>query len=360
VKRTLALFLVMFALRAGAQETAPQDSSSTTMVPRIRMGGFAGVTFDRLTSTGHDAFENGEVDLYATAALNDEWSILGEAFAQRAGRSTDVEMQDRSLELNLERLYIGFNPSDRFRLELGQNHLGIVHWNEREHRGRFLQTPIDVPAIATRAEQGGAWPLHFIGLWASGRFGGTLGIRYGAGLGKARGSERDEIGPAFDSESTPGQLLTISVNPDAVPGLQFGGAEYTGDIPAPEGRMKEVDQTIFSSYNAQGLELRAEWAQMHHRRLADRRTFVTRGSYVLASWRLRGALQRVRPYVLLDQLDVAEGEAYLAGVRGQRAWAAGGRIDVWPWLAIKTDFRAQRAASQQRERLIRVQFSVSF
>jgi hypothetical protein len=352
------LFLLLAALRADAQEAAPQDSSS--FVPRIRIGGFGSVTFDRLTRTGHDAFENGEVDLYATAALNDEWSLLGETFVQRAGPSTDVEMQDRSLELNLERLYIAFRPSDRFRLELGHNHLGIIHWNEREHRGRFLQTPIDVPAIATREEQGGAWPLHFIGLWASGRFGGSLGLAYGAGIGKARGTERDDISPAFDSESTPGQLLTISVNPDALPGWQFGAAEYTGDIPAPEGAMKEVDQTVFSSYTAQGLELRAEWAQMHHTRFSDRRKFATRGSYVLASWHPSGQLQWLRPYVLIDQLDVAEGEPYLADVRGQRAWAAGLRFDVRPWLAIKTDFRAQRAAAQQRERLLRVQFSVSF
>ncbi|MCU1348067.1 MAG: hypothetical protein JWO56_1097 [Acidobacteria bacterium] len=355
------MLLASLAWPTLAQDTAAQSASPAAPPSlHLRFGGFASATFDRLTRQGHDAFENGEVDLYATLAVNDEWSLLGETFVQRSGRSQDVEPQDRQVELNLERFYIAFHPSDRFRLELGQNHTGIIRWNEREHRGRFLQTPIDVPAIATREEQGGAWPLHFIGLWASGRLGGTLGIQYGAGIGKARGTARDDIEPGFDHNSSPGLLFTISIAPDAVPGWQLGGAGYRGDIPAPEGTMREADHTFFSSYALRGLEVRAEWAEMHHMRFSDRRTFVTRGNYALVSYRLHGSWQALRPYVLLDQLDVAADEPYLADVRNQRAWAAGVRWDVRPWLAIKMDFRAQHAAAQKRERLIRLQFSVSF
>jgi len=364
-----ALLVAMLAPRALAQditptETAAQQTGAPSTVPaaapRIRFGGFASATFDRLTRTGHDAFENGEVDLYATAIVNDEWSVLGETFAQRSGRSMNVDQQDRRLELNLERLYISFNPSDRFRLELGQNHLALIRWNEREHRGRFLQTPIDVPAIATREEQGGAWPLHLIGLWASGRLGGPLGIRYGMAFGKARGTARDDIAPAFDHESSPGQLFTLSIAPDALPGWLLGGAEYSGYIPARDGKLREGDETLFSAYTARGLEVRTEWAEMHHKRVSDGKHFVSRGAYLLVSWRLPARLQALRPYVLLDNLDVAAGETYLADVRDQHAWAAGVRWDVRPWLAVKGDFRAQHAAAQQRERLIRIQLSTSF
>lgn len=329
--------------------------------PPFRFGGFANVTFDHSTRTHHDAFAGGELDLYASAALSDNWSALAEGFIQHAGRVEDVDQQPtKHVEVDLERFYIQYSPSDRMRLELGQIHTGIIEWNEREHRSRFLQTPIDVPAIATREEQGGAWPLHFVGLWSSGRLGGPLGVEYGAGIGEARGRARDEIQPLLDEKSSPSQLVSLGVAPDAVPGWRLGAAEYGGDIPAPEGKMREADLTAFTSYERGGAELRGEWAQMHHRRLDNQQRYVTHGWYALASWRARGRWKPFRPYVLLDHLDVADGEPYLSEVRDQKAWAAGVRWDAKRWLAVKSDYRAQRSPEGRHEHLVRLQFAVSF
>ncbi|MBV8545504.1 MAG: hypothetical protein JO088_12240, partial [Acidobacteria bacterium] len=88
--------------------------------------------------------------------------------------------------------------------------------------------------------------------------------------------------------------------------------------------------------------------------------YVTRGWYVLASWRPRGRLKVFRPYFLLDHLHVAPGEQYLSDVHNQNAWSAGVRWDFNRRLALKGDFRTQQLAAPHRESLIRAEVSFSF
>jgi hypothetical protein len=328
---------------------------------RFRFGGFGDAVFAYASATGHTTFDAAELDVFATAKLTDDWSILGEGFIQHARRGNDVDLPStKRVEIDLERLSATYNPSDRVRVEIGQIHTGIIRWNAREHRGRFLQTPIDTPSIANREEQGGAWPLHFIGLWVSGRLPGALGVQYGAGAGETRGSDRDELQPVLDEKSTVARLVSIGVAPDSLAGFEAGVAAYEGNIPAHDGMMRERDATLFASFVRNGIELRSEWAEMHHRRLADGAMFVTRGWYVLASLRPRGRWESVRPYVLLDYLDVAAGESYLADVHDQDAWALGVRWDVAKNLALKGEVRSRLTAAGPRDRGARAQIAFSF
>src|SRR5438477_7301058 len=254
---------------------------------RFRFGGFGDAVFAYTSGSGHATFDAGELDVFASAKLTDNWSILGEGLIQHARRGDDVDLPStKRVEIDLERLSATYNPSDRVRVEIGQIHTGIIRWNAREHRGRFLQTPIDTPAIANREEQGGAWPLHFIGLWVSGRLPGALGVQYGAGAGETRGSARDETQPLLDEKSTIARLVSISIAPDALAGFEAGAVAYAGNIPAPGGELRERDATIFTSFVRDGVELRGEWAEMHHHRVADGAIFVTHGWYPLASLRL--------------------------------------------------------------------------
>ncbi|MCU1244926.1 MAG: hypothetical protein JWN02_836 [Acidobacteria bacterium] len=357
----LAASLLTASLMAQENAPPPVPPDGAAEAPRFRFGAFGNIAFEHVTETGHNAFGGAELDLYATARLSESWSALAEGFIQHAGRIGDIDLQPtKKVELEIERIYLEYGPSDRLRLAMGQMHTGIIHWNESEHRGRFLQTPIDVPAIAVREEQGGAWPLHFVGAWASGRPSGPLGLQFGVAYGEARGKNRDEIQPALDKESSPALLVSMSVSPDALPGWQLGGAEYDGEIPAPNEKMREVDRTFFTSYLRSGIELRTEWAEMHHRRFSDGARFVTHGWYLLASLRPHGRWVRLRPYLLLDHLNVPGNEAFLSEVHDQRAWAAGMRWDANAHLAIKADYRAQIAKDHTRERLFRLQFAVSF
>jgi hypothetical protein len=341
-------------------DDSPPASPAPIHFPAFRFGAFADIVLSHPTGRGKD-HQTGEVDLYASSQLGGDWSFLSEVLVKSSGDTTSADRPtvDR-FELNLERIYVAYNPSDRLRIEIGQIHTGIIQWNGREHRSLFLQTPIDVPAIARRESQHGAWPLHFDGAWASGRVPGALGAEYGIGLGGARGTERDDIQPLFRRGISPAGLFLVSVAPDALTGFEAGTSGYVGRIRLRGQTLSELDATLFSSFVRGGIELRGEWARMVHSEVGGPNEFVTRGWYLLGSFRPRGRLKPFRPYVLLDHLNVAPGEQYLSDVLDLNAWSAGVRWDISSRWAFKSEFRSQLVPAPRARHLVRVELALAF
>jgi hypothetical protein len=257
-------------------------------------------------------------------------------------------------------MYASYSTSDALKLEIGQTHTGIIRWNEREHRSRILQTPIDVPAIARRPEDNGAWPLHFVGLWASGRVSGSLGLTWEAGAGAGPGAKRKVI-PIFNRDRSMAAFVSMTSSPDAVPGLDFGMAVYAQHIPASPDPLRERDISLSVNYVNSGTEFRAEWARMNHTSTRNENNkYHTSGYYALFSKRLSGRAQRARPYLLVDRLSVAADEHFLREVTDENAWAAGVRYDVTPRFSIKSEYRSQRSAKGDREEILGLQLGFSF
>jgi hypothetical protein len=347
------LTLWFLAALGGAGAATAQQS-----YPTFRLAGFADVNLGYSTRSGATELEFGELDPYAEACFSDSWSAIGEALFQRIERGSSADRPGgRSVELDLERLFVAYSRSDALRLQVGEINSGIIGWNEREQLPRFLQTPIDVPSIARRSEQGGAWPLHLLGLWAWGTVPGSGGLRYGAGVGKGRGRSREDT-PLGGGPTTAALLASVSFAPDAVPGWSIGAAALLDRIPAPEGNYREIDETFSTNFVRGPAELRAEWGRMDHRRAGE--PHVTRGGYALLSWRLPGQFSSLRPYLLIDRLDVARDEPYLAELSNQRAWSAGVRWDVTAHLVVKIDFQSQRERERSEERRARLQVAAAF
>src|SRR5438045_1571515 len=96
----VALLIACFALHADAQNAEP----------RIRFGGFGDVVFAHVPSRGTTAFDTGEIDLFVTARLSDDWSFLAEGFLQQVRRADDVDLPStKHLEVDLERLTLAYN-----------------------------------------------------------------------------------------------------------------------------------------------------------------------------------------------------------------------------------------------------------
>jgi len=323
--------------------------------PAFRAGGFADLQLHSSSDGDREGLDIVQLDLYTTATLSDQWSALAEGVASRDLRTDSGEIFD----LDLERLYVAYTPSDALRFELGQTHTGIVRWNEREHRSRFLQTPIDVPALARRPQDDGAWPLRFVGLWMSGRLPGRLGVGYGAGVGGGSGHNRDQT-PILSGDRSPAVLLSLSMSPDVFPGLEVAAAAYAQRIPDRVEPMRERDLTLSLSYVNRGTEVRAEWGRMNHRGIDTGTLHQTTGYYVLLSKRLPGRAERMRPYLLIDRLTVPDEETYLAETSDENAWALGLRYDLSRRLSVKGEYRTQRAEDGQRERLLGIQIGLAF
>jgi hypothetical protein len=352
VRPWILCILLLSASSAGAE-----DDASLRSPPRFHVGGFVDVEVHTSSDNAREGLDLAELDLFSTAQFSNAWSGLVETVAQRGWKR---DPNDRhAFELNLERLYATYSTSDALRLEIGQTHTGIVRWNEREHRSRILQTPIDVPAIARRPEDDGAWPLRFVGIWISSQAGGPLGLTWEAGAGAGPGSARDKI-PIFNQDRSPAGFLSMTLAPSSVPGFDFGMTAYAQHLPARPDPLRERDLTLSANYVNSGTEIRAEWARMSHHSTRQPTTYLTTGYYVLFSKRLTGSAERARPYIMVDHLAVARGEQYLQESTNESAWAAGVRYDLTPRFSIKGEYRSQRAPDGDREMLLGVQFGLSF
>jgi len=348
------LFVLLFCLAAA--RVRAQDEISLVPPPRWHIGGFAdGVLRSAATNTSRHVIE---LDMYATYRFSDAWSALAEGIAEREWRPADADDKPR-IDLNLERLYITYQRTDAFRLEIGETHTGIIRWNEREHRSRFLQTPIELPAIARQPQEDGAWPTRFVGLWASGQSPGPLRLKWEGGAGAGPGSDRDVI-PIFSDNLSPAVFLSTSVAPRWIDGFESGIALYGQHIPSRPEPLRERDLTLFTNYVNRGTEIRAEWARMTHQRTRDPRTFRNTGYYILVSKRLGGIAARARPYVLIDHLDLDPADPYLQEATNEKAWAGGVRYDFTDWFSAKGEVRSERALDGSRRGIVALQVGVSF
>jgi hypothetical protein len=356
--RRRSAFAMIAILFVWAIPHARADDASLMTPPRFHVGGFADLEIHDSSDNVVQGIDLAELDLYSTVQLSQAWSGLAEAVARRSWRPRESN-EGNGVEFDLERLYAGYSTSDAFRLEIGQTHTGIIRWNEREHRSRFLQTPIDVPAIARLPQDDGAWPLRFVGVWASGRERGPMGLSWEAGAGAGPGLERDVI-PIFSRNRSPAAFFSLGISPAAIAGLEIAVAGYAQHVATKPDALRERDVTLSVNYVNAGTEIRAEWARMDHRLTRLPQSFRTIGYYVLLSKRLSGAAQRARPYLLFDRLRLAPGDPYVLTATDENAWAAGVRYDLTRRFSVKGEYRSQRAPNGDREGLLGLQLGLSF
>jgi hypothetical protein len=319
--------------------------------PTFAIAGFGDVDFVALAPEGENSrFQNGGFDLYATAAISDHWSALVELVFENHGNQ---------LATDLERFVVSYERSNLLRLDAGRVHSPVVRWNVTQHHGVYLQTPVERPAIARFEDQPGLWPVHFVGLVASGTRQDGAGLSYSLGVGNGRGPILDEIQVGSDANRSKAVLLSLGAAPRFALGWEIDATAYLDDIPAAGGSIRERIYTASTSYLARGLEVRAEWSRIEHRPEGTNQTYRTTGWYVLASRRLPGRFDSLRPYLLWDQLRVAEDDAFLEGAPDYDAWRAGLRWDVHDAVALKGEYVSERVGAGERESIVRFQLAVS-
>jgi len=312
--------LAACAAAAAAQEApVPAGPASPSDRPTLRIlpFGSADVT-SRAEDSGHGGFSLGPFDLYVTGRLSEHWSALGELV---------FENDDNELATDLERFLVGWQKSDRLRLRAGREHNPIVRWNTALHHGLYMQTPIERPSIARFEDDGGPWPVHFVGLLADGTAGRT-GIRYGAGVGNGRGAIPDEVQVTFDRNGAKALVGWVGWSPPAVVGLELDLTGYADRIPAASGELRERDWTASASYVGGRWELRGEYARIDHRPTDGAARFRTSGWYALAACELPRTA--VKPYAMLDHMTVAADDPFLAGIPDREGWVLGLRWDPDP------------------------------
>lgn len=349
--RGWGLAWLLSASLAGSALAQEQPPPAVSVEPeRFSLRGFGNVDFAAAGADDvADGFRLGALDLYMSSSISDRFSALAELVFESDGGE---------LVTDLERLTFSYEPWSHLRLDLGRMHSPIVLWNVHHHHGVYLDTPIERPAMARFEDHPGAWPLHFVGLTASGQVTTGGSLRYLVGAGNGRGEVLDSIEVAGNTGG--GSALITSMSFAPVLGWELTASGYFDTIPAPSGTLRERDYTFSTAYLRQGFELQAEWARMNHSPVDGGETYRTTGYYVLASRRLPGRLDKLRPYLLFDHLDVAQGEAFLAGVSDEESWTAGVRFDPRGGAALKVEYRSQKSGDTDRASVFQAQAAFAF
>jgi hypothetical protein len=314
--------------------------------------GFGDVNYvARAPDDGRSGFVNGAFDLFATSRLSDRWSALAELV---------FEVDDEGLATDLERFQFTYEYSDGFRVSAGRMHNPLLRWPVITHHGLFMQTPIERPIIARWEDEPGLWPMHFVGLMAQGRFGGALGPSYTFGVGNGRGGVLDDVQMGGDANGNRATVASFGVSPESAPGLNVSVSGYFDQIPSPGESLRERDVTASGSYVRGDVEVRAEWSRMRHTTIQSGVVYETTGWYTLIAYRLPASLARIKPYVMVEGLDAADGEAFLEQTPDEHAWAAGARWDANRWVALKADYRSRKLQGVDQFGTMRAQLAVNF
>jgi hypothetical protein len=96
--------------------------------PRTQFHWFSDVGYtvsDRAQATS--SFGLGQLDLFVTSTLNDQWSVLSE-IVFRAN-------SDNRFVVNAERLLLQYQPSDRLQIAMGRFHSAVGYYNTVDHHG---------------------------------------------------------------------------------------------------------------------------------------------------------------------------------------------------------------------------------
>lgn len=186
---------VLPALLAGMLAASPAAATDFSL--------FGDVTL--VESDGErSSFALGALDFYVTQEINDHTTGFVEAVF-----ATDDEGE---IEIDIERLWIRYQFSDAFRIAAGRFHTPLGYWNRTYHHGTLIQDTVERPFFLEWEDDGGALPMHVVGLMATGEAWtgvGTLRYELTVGNGQKLSSEAgldpaDEAKPELDPNNLGG------------------------------------------------------------------------------------------------------------------------------------------------------------
>ena len=107
-------------------------------------------------------FYEGRLSFYMAPHFGDRVVALAEP-------NFEVSQMDGTVNVDIERLQIGYTFSDTATLWGGRFHSPYGYWNTAFHHGAQLQTSILRPRFLDFEDSGGILPAHMLGIWGTGK-----------------------------------------------------------------------------------------------------------------------------------------------------------------------------------------------
>lgn len=317
-----------------AQETEP--AAGPRVVARI----FGDLDWQSRRDDLPNTFTVGQLALFLTSELAPNLSLIAEVAFEIPD---DAEAQIAEVE----RLQVRWAPSDAVNFSVGRMHTLLGHWNQAYHHGTWLQTTAFRPEIYRWEDEGGGLlPVHEVGVRLGGALsGGPLRVEYSASLANGRGQTPEDVVTVQDHNGSKAVSLWLGLRPEAVPGLQVGGAAVFDTIPpGPEdtARGTELRERIlggFLVFHNPRIELLAEAFGIRHEEEAAGRAWTTTGLYAQAAF----TAGRLKPYYRFDLVDRNEDDPFFGpDTPGIEKHTVGLRVDPWSRLAVKLELSHNR------------------
>ncbi|HVQ40707.1 MAG TPA: hypothetical protein VMS54_00800 [Vicinamibacterales bacterium] len=320
--------------------THDEHQGSAREYPSLKISGFGDINFARTEHVeGPRGFFEGQLTLHMASELSARTTFFGEiSFTPRVDAGTGSPAAT-GFNTEVERMMVRFDRSDQLKASVGRYHTPINYWNTAFHHGQWLQTTISRPEMIQFG--GRVLPVHFVGGLVEGAVpAGGLNLNYKAGIGNGRGSVISRGGDAGDVNGDLAWLVNGFIKPDALFGLQAGGAFYDDRVRLSSGA--EFDEQIVSAHAAwqkETPEIIFEYAGVRHRNRATGVVAWTPAYYIQAAYRLPFANAMWKPYFRFEHIAVDAADLMFAGVPSLDATTAGVRWDVAPLAAIKFEYR---------------------
>jgi len=107
-------------------------------------------------------FYEGRLSFYLTPHFGDNVKALAEP-------NFEVSQLDGTVNVDIERLQLGYTFSDNATLWGGRFHTPYGYWNTAFHHGAQLQTSVLRPRFLDFEDSGGILPAHMLGIWGTGK-----------------------------------------------------------------------------------------------------------------------------------------------------------------------------------------------
>lgn len=340
-----------------AHEAKTADDGGSAMppppkYPTIQFHGFGDIDYAAdnrrgtsllgVTETGgKNTFFLGEFDLFISAQLAEEFSVLSESVL-----SANL---DNEMGVDIERLMLQYEPSPYFNVDLGRFHTALGYYNTAYHHGTWFQNAVGRPSFLDFEDSGGLLPVHMVGASIHGAIpSGSWNLNYflegGNGLDYTTNPNKNVVQQVVDNTDSKAVNIAFTAKPDWMPGWQFGAGMYYDHItPQAPIVLPDFDQFIF---NGHLVYHNANWEFLTEGYLLDDQPVGGEAHYSpMVYGQISRKFHRFTPYGRFTYYNASRNDALYSIVWNQGANAGvhygpslGLRYDISTYVALKAQY----------------------
>jgi len=307
--------LVFFICLLGISATLSAQEETLDMFgdesPEFSLRIFGDIGVEGSTKPDHRGadFGFGSLDFVIAGSMGERFSFFSESLIE--GEHNDEIFFDQ------ERAWVKWNEGESFYVQLGMDNSVISRWNRMYNHGRWLETTITRPFLATFEDQGGVLPMHFQGV----EFGGMLSPEAGDWewvtiISNGRGPDVEDRQRVHDDNDSKSFSASLTFTPASMEELTFGIAGLTDLIPADtssaarNGTISEVIYDAYFTWYGERLEWIGEYAGVAHNDGVSGKDFHHSFAYL----QLALPMDDWTPYTRFDIKAMDSGDPYFVPV----------------------------------------------